>query len=134
MTRRKIVAIIGLPGSGKTHLARRLRDEIAGSLVYDDPEWEDQPNLLGWIEAHPECVEFIVPTTFLCVESQRVSFLKAFAGFDVELRFFANDLPRCLLNIERRADGRKVDRYVRYISERYRPPYVDYDVYSPDAD
>lgn len=94
--------IIGLPGSGKTHLAKELQaTSIIAPMMIDDPVLVDLTKLNN-------IVDVIVTDPHLCNPRIRQNAIDTFAkrGYMIEFIFFENDAEKCIKNVAYRADGR----------------------------
>lgn len=124
---RKIVVIMGLPGSGKTHLATTFRKW--NSKTIDDFNVKVQNNpLLTWaIIRLSFWINRLIITDVVAIMSTRekiTGILKERFGkcVDVEFIAFENDPDAAWANVKRRNDGRKISReFIREMSKRYRP-------------
>lgn len=98
----KATLIIGLPGSGKTHLAQELQaTSIIAPMMIDDPVLVDLTKLNN-------IVDVIVTDPHLCNPRIRQNAIDTFAkrGYEIEFIFFENDVEKCIKNVAYRADGR----------------------------
>lgn len=48
---------------------------------------------------------------------------------NVDWRFFPNEPEKCMLNVEHRADGRKVFEFIKQLSKVYEPETVFYKIW-----
>lgn len=119
----KVTIIVGLPGSGKTHLAESLKrnDHTKNTVVFDDPAIIDIPECNAAVRegknvimTHPN---FCRPADLLVATSTFESW-----GATVSVIYFENNPDACLANVERRNDGRKVRNYIRDLSLTYEVP------------
>lgn len=120
----KVTIITGLPGSGKTTLARKISD---GRLIFDDPELEDdvmENMLLNVFTGY----DVVVTTCFLVdgdVRTMAMDKLYSYGASEIEWIFFENDPEQCLLNILERnkTDYRKISQWFLYdLSNMYKIP------------
>ena len=121
----KIIFLVGLPGSGKTYLGKQLESDT--SLFIDDISISNDglTSLINAINSN-NYKTIIVADVFLCKHFERIlafSFLRYinYSG-DIEWIFFENDPEKCLKNVEKRADGRKVERLIMELSKKYTIP------------
>ena len=117
----RAILIAGMPGSGKSYLAGNLAHGRQGWHVADDPmsvsELVDVPQGTQVLVAcHPD---FCLPNARAHVQAVLAN---AFGAIDVEWMFLANEPDACMANIRARNDGRRVDGYVRYLSNIYVVP------------
>ena len=124
---KKIIALIGLPGCGKTTLGNKLVQEIDDSFFIDDIKDKD---LIG-NHSHYETV--IIADPWLCSSLNEDKFIEYinnnFPSTNVEMKYWENNLEKCLNNILNRNDGRKIsDSWVKQLSDNYNPPRVDFKV------
>jgi GTPase SAR1 family protein len=124
---RKIIVIMGLPGSGKTYLANTFRKW--NSKTIDDFNVKVQNNpLLTWaIIRFSFWINRLIITDVVAITSTReniTSVLKERFGKFVEVEFiaFENNAAAAWTNVKRRNDGRKISQeFIREMSKRYRP-------------
>jgi hypothetical protein len=97
----KAILIIGLPGSGKTHLAK-TKYVPEGYLLIDDPKNKD--TIIGPSD------KIVICDPFLCIERNRVSCIQFLenAGYKIETIYFENNPEKCQNNITHRDDGREI--------------------------
>jgi hypothetical protein len=135
----KVICIVGLPGSGKT--------KVANDLCYLHTLFPDHPNRWGipstaivvddiksldQLPAPDECDLLIITDPYFCITSTRKTadaFLKLRYCGEVDWRFFPNEPEKCLLNVEHRADGRKVFEFIKQLSKVYEPETVFYKIW-----
>ena len=116
----KVILIVGLPGSGKTHLARKLVQN-QGLKLFDDIDSLDQ--LFCALKNQESC---IITDPNLCDPSIRAKALKIlkenFEELTLEWIFFKNDPESCRKNVAFRNDGRDVEATIKRFSKVYEVP------------
>lgn len=119
----KIVMIVGLPGSGKTHLGDKMRIPF-----FDDFSLIGKEDFLKAI-GNFNIPKIAVADVFLCREKDRIAAEKwlkeTFPDVELEWIFFENSPEKCYKNVERRikeGDGRKVQGLIKILSECYSIP------------
>lgn len=116
----KIVLIIGLPGSGKTHYAQNLAGP--GTLIIDDCTKDDVICLPSSDSFHTIVIidaNFCIPGILNCA----LAFLNAHYGDpEIEMVWFENAPEKALNNIKHRNDGRKVTMFIQDNTATYDPP------------
>ena len=119
----KAVLIIGLPGSGKTHLAK---------TKYVDYTLLDDPNVLPTMSGIL-FKNIVVADPHLCKESVRNSCIRFFedVGYIVECIYFENNPDKCRRLIEMRNDDRVIGDFKAY---NYSIPegVVPLEIYQPN--
>ena len=110
----KVTLLVGLPGSGKTTLGKEL--EAQGATFIDDISIVGLKPLR---EAMKQVEYVVVADTFLCRLQEREAARRHLYDCEVEWVFFENAPEKCLRNVDKRADGRKVTELVKRLSEEY---------------
>lgn len=113
----EIIVIVGLPGSGKTHLAMSLADQ--NSTVIDD--FNRDLSRVAQFEARPT-PKLIITDPLLCKINRDTAYRKLsqwFSAIDagdatVEFISFENDPAACWKNIQMRDDGRLIGKHFVY--------------------
>jgi hypothetical protein len=115
------IVIVGLPGSGKSHLGARLAAE-AGVPFFDDAT--GLPSAPGFVLTHP----------VLCGTEMRdravAQMQQAWPDVPVRLVFFANDPERAIANAATRPN-KPVAGFIRQLSRSYAPPSDALPVWAP---
>jgi predicted kinase len=123
-TKIKIIAISGLPGSGKTFYAENLLKKLPGAVLFDDVKIEDIDKIK---EASKKYNPIILTDPWFSDAACRrraEGKLKEVLGDDVVIDwvFFEHDLEQCTRNVELRADGREVNGSLRRFNKVYSIP------------
>lgn len=121
----KITVLVGLPGSGKSHMGRALSKE-RGCPFFDDcatePEiWEE---VILCIKNGRNC---ILADPGFCIDRIKKKFFAQVAAVtdqaEFEFIYFANEPDVCANNVFNRTDGRKVSKRFAYdLSKWYTVP------------
>jgi hypothetical protein len=112
-----IILIIGLPASGKTHLATSLGEQL-GIPVFDDPTSTDFLRTVtydGMIITDPK---FCDPSILRSAEGL---ILKHFPKGQIQYIYFENDPAQCLINAAQRP-GKLVTNFIQQLSKVYKIP------------
>jgi len=126
----KIILIVGLPGSGKTHLAHKLAQENH-YFIADDWKMCD-------IHLLPEC-DIIITNPNLCKEEYFDKYvLELISRFDPEFEYiyFENDPEICRINaisreIKLRGHSNSIEKSISRLAPDYTPPKKTIPVYQP---
>lgn len=123
-----ILFIVGLPGSGKSHLAQKINQENDGKYkIIDDPRSFDQ--ILPFVDQ-----DLIITDPALCFPQNRELAIKKITEVNPNVKFdwiyFENDPETCLRNSESRNQEliqkgkapRKVDSFIRNLHQFYTIP------------
>jgi len=115
----KITLIAGLPGSGKSFLGTEMAKN--GSSFIDDISMIGIVPLENAIKKYEH---IIIADVFLCEERTRELAVKRLKSLgikkkEIEWIFFENNPEKCLKNVERRDDGRKVKLLIEDLSKDY---------------
>jgi len=112
----ELTLIIGLPGSGKTHLANYLAKE--NTIILDDIKSQDQ-----LLETDND---IIITDPNFCktdvLNNALIILQKKYPKHIIKKIFFENDRVKCLNNIKYRNDNRKVEKFIELLSRSYAPP------------
>lgn len=116
----KVTFIVGLPGSGKSHLVSEMV-KVENAVVFDD---KYKP--IDCLTAISQGVNVIVADPLLCPAKDQQSVAKSlrnlYENLNVHWIYFENDPEACLANVERRAakgDLREVRTAIRLLSKHY---------------
>lgn len=123
-----IILIVGLPGSGKSHLADRINDDNNGkfTIINDPKDFKEIENLIN--------SDLIITDPQLCFEKNRQRALEKIKSLNpdckIEWIFFKNDPDKCLTNSEVRNRAsvisfkptKKVESFIKNFSQYYTIP------------
>jgi hypothetical protein len=116
----KIVFIIGLPGSGKTHYARTLVGNDV--MIMDDFSKND----IQFLPSENTVNTLVIIDPNLCnsaVLSDAINFFRArYSTADFEYIYFENAPEKALRNIQKRNDNRPVAGFIQMNTKIYNPP------------
>lgn len=119
----KIVVVIGLPASGKTHYCKELNKFFCGVIV-DDNEMDNNKYIIR--DLIKDGRDFIYTDVTLCnppVFKSFTDFLSLVDNLEVNYVYFENDPVQCLINAKRPDRlHKKVDNYIRQASKVYVVP------------
>lgn len=117
-----IILIIGLPGSGKTHLGQKLQCELPKSLFIDDAS-STLFNYEIWNLANScDYENIILADCYLCISAHLEAALNMFINHNVTRIYFENNPEQCLKNVQNR-DNRNVDGWIKYLAVEYIIPH-----------
>ena len=127
----KILLIIGLPGSGKTHTANSMKDN--NTIILDDIT--DITQIPTRLE---DSQTLIIIDPYLCYASCRFAASNLLLDrFHIppDMIFFENAPEKALANIKLRDDGRKVEGFIKQLSKEYFIPtnVVARSIYVPSS-
>ncbi len=113
----KIILVVGLPGSGKTHLAHSLVDKHEHMSIVDDITTLDQL---------PESGDIVITDVNFCdgniLEKAIVIFHEKYDNAKIFTVYFENDPDAARRNVAYRDDGRNVEGTIRRFEKIYNPP------------
>jgi hypothetical protein len=102
-----IFLIVGLPGSGKTHLANEMLVRFPDSLLLDDMS-RDTDDKIEAGNAHDHLI-IADPNVCRFGPLRAIQKLKEWFGpHDLDIIAFENDPKQCWENVKNRRDGRKI--------------------------
>ncbi len=122
---KKIIGIVGLPGSGKTFLGNELLSIHDNSFLIDDISMV--PYALEVLDNAIMRYDVVIFTDPMCCRedvfnSANAYLRKKYPSVILEWSFFENSKDECLENVKIRSDGRAVDSSVTEMSKIYNPP------------
>lgn len=119
----EVTVIVGLPGSGKTHLAELLRDDE--TTVIDDMS-RDPSRLERFVE-HPTPKLIITDPTHVGPELIRAKMAKWLdQPHSIHIIAFENQPEQCYRNTQMREDSREISHHsIVLMAERYHPELYD---------
>ncbi len=117
----KVILICGLPGSGKTHLGKRLAEETGFDFI-DDVSPTHMNQLKEILESGRNCI--ISDPNFVLEHTRKLAlgYLTRFSKTEVEWIFFENNPSQCMKNVVKRNDGRMVVGFIDTCSKQYKIP------------
>lgn len=122
--KRKVILVVGLPGSGKTRYGERLWDQVGhneSAMWIDDP-FPNKVETMDWALASPiQSILITDPTA--CTSSYDLVWERYAERFDRHfvLCCYENDVDSCWANLERRGDHKISRDALQRLSERYDP-------------
>jgi hypothetical protein len=113
-----IHVFVGLPGSGKSHHARRIVQSHDTVRLFDDIF-----KIKDIIKSARENDVTIICDPHLCDPDAREQLEKRLTMDSITWHFFENNIEKCWANIKNRNDGRIVTmNTLKYFSELYKIP------------
>lgn len=134
----KVFAIVGLPGSGKTTLAKKLALE-KDALLFDDIGFESQRSQFEACLLE-NSKNIVVVDVYFCLAAVRKLALETITSLnsavEIEWIYFENNYDACLKNIQNRNDGRNVKPTLERLTQKYQiPEWVKaIPIFQPDAE
>lgn len=125
-TKGTVIAIAGLPASGKTSHAKSMKKLDPTVILIDDPkDWDhDIKPLLIDKSDHSAPLVIVFTDPFMCFEKYRRVAQERFEslGFEVQWIFFENDTETCLQNDRQRESSRQTTSDISWFSKNYEIP------------
>jgi predicted kinase len=122
----KITFIVGLPGSGKTHLGKAMSTK---DTIFIDDFQRGKVNFKEMlIESLNQGADIILTDPLLCLKSSQEKALELISeyNYDIEWIFFENNIQKCTNNISYRKindnDDRKVLITLKHLHSNYYIP------------
>ncbi len=112
-----VVFIVGLPASGKTHLAQAYVER--GYMLFDDPSAEDLKLIRETLQKGQDVV---ITDPYLCYGGLRARAESELDGYEHKWVYFENDPQQCHVNARTRPD-KKVDNLIGALTKQYLIPY-----------
>ncbi len=114
-----ILMIVGLPGSGKTTLAKKINGDNGNKYhIIDDPK-NFETDVMPYLDR-----DVIITDPYLCFKNFRVAAIKRIESINPNIKidwlFFENDPEKCLENSKNR--DRKVESFIKNFSTKYEIP------------
>ena len=126
---KKIILIIGLPGSGKTYYASSKIDN--SSYLIDDIK---SVNILTDALLLDNVKNIYITDPLLCIPQNFLNclhFLSSRCNVSIEKVFFENDIKKAWNNVQKRNDGRIISLdFIQYLSRNYNPPTGSMKIFS----
>ena len=112
----KTIVILGLPGSGKSHLANKILKENPGRnyVIYDDNEWmgRNTPGGIGGIDKIGTENQIVSDGTLVEYFTEHsIRKMGEDKGADVEFIYFENDPEKALHNAKKRWESGEAKSY-----------------------
>ena len=127
-----LLAIAGLPGSGKTRYINSLRSSIRGHIADDymggAVGFTESRHIVDLARALNAGQDSLVCDILFCLPARRAEFealiRRLVPAATIEWRFFENDPDRCLENVRRRVRIRvtREEELIRELSPQYQIP------------
>lgn len=123
-----VTMIIGMPGSGKTYLAKELLHRHGGLLIDDLSQHVDEKYFAIFCNTRASRIFITDPWAAMRPPEKITEKLRGWFGDDIEVVFiaFENDVDACLANCVLRNDGRIISRNtLEMISRAYNTALYD---------
>lgn len=125
-----VTFLVGLPGSGKTELGKRMLEQDKCATFYDDISYQDQSKPTSTDQLFFEALKrakpsdsFIVADVYLCEKPIRDMAVKTVRTLNphacIRWIFFENSPEKCIRNVAHRNDGREVIGSIERFSKSY---------------
>lgn len=124
MKKLKVILIIGLPCSGKTHLANMLLGKHWKWVLIDDPKYFKKVEDVIWTATDT----VIITDPNFCIRENRLAAirkLKEIRDVDIDFIYFENNPKKCIKNLKYRqlnGDERDVLNSIFLYSKKYTIP------------
>lgn len=119
----KVIFIVGLPGSGKTTLGKKLAAKNNAILLDDFCILKEEEIVCG------ERLIITDPTACLSNKNNILEIIESrFGPVDLEFIAFANDPDQCIRNIAGRDEQKIPGAYIKTIASRYKPESFTSDI------
>ena len=117
--------IIGLPGSGKTHIAYETSKKRGGYVVDDIKDVSELPSKVDapWIITDPNFCNGSTLERAKKIVFDHAHSLEKDIVVTVFCHYFENNPDQCRKNVRYRNDGREVEGTIRKYEKMYNPPY-----------
>jgi len=118
----KIIFIVGLPGSGKSYLGKKLAEQTNAIGYFDDLSVADKSVFERFKKLlFQKQGTIIVNDVYLCEPKHRESALNLIKEVNPKIQwiYFENNLEKCRRNVEFRNDGRDVEGSLLRFSKSY---------------
>ena len=120
---------MGLPGSGKSYLAKKIAEDCKDPLIVDDI------SSINKLPKNGVYSDIIITDPYFCLEKVRLQANKYIIDNYkcVEWLYFENNQEKCLKNVSFRNDGRKVEGLIRLLQNIYFPPKNNISIWQPQG-
>jgi predicted kinase len=115
-----IIALVGLPGSGKTNYLTKLCSRTEFVSVDDfNFSTNSVDNIMAILRAGQIVV---IASSQLCLKERREKFKSRFESEEVQWIYFENNKERCIENLKERCPGETVFPSLEILSRVYEIP------------
>lgn len=125
----QLLLIVGLPGSGKTTLAK----SIENCIVVDDITDKTQLPLPSDVI---HCNIAVIDVNFCdqtILQTAKQQLTDMYTQHTIEVVYFENSPKKCLINVDHRKDGRNVIGTINRFTNIYQPP-LPRQIWQPSTD